>query len=332
MAATWDPANLFQISYEIDNDFTLISCVGEDETRLNRPRCRYSVPEIWYPEIRSQLAKFAAQDPKCISEQELIDLARICLCEETHQYQAELVAQRWLDVVATAAQHHDQLLRKSKEQASIATQLSQLTPNGAEEELREHKIKYTSVLLENYEQRRQIEELETERSTASISLETVKQENQDLRAEVEEASKRKAYTSKYNDMLRKQLEAATKRAQGLDAKVSYIEGLHGSTKAQADRLQEENSSLKAEIARLRQKEGVLSEKHEQALSELSAQRATNIALTNQVQYLKAAERLLRESISACWFHNIYTWVLQIFGFSSPVLSKIQTEEKAQFWV
>ncbi|VUC27384.1 unnamed protein product [Clonostachys rosea] len=328
MAATWDPANLFQISHEIDNDFTLFSCVGEDETRLNRPRCRYPVPEIWYPEIRSQLARFSTQDPRCISEQELIDLAKICLCEETHQYQAEVVAGRWLDVVATAAEHRDRLLKKSKEQASVAAHLSPLAPNGAEEELREHKIKYTSVLLENYEQRRQIEELETELSTTNTSLETMNQENQDLRAEVEEASKRKAYTSKYNDMLRKQLEAATKRAQGLDAKVSYIEGVHGSTKAQVDSLREENSSLKAEIARLKH----ISESHEQTLSELTAQRATNIALTNQVQYLKTSERVLQESISACWFHNIYLWILQLFGYSSPILSKIPKEGKAKFWV
>lgn len=331
MSATWDPANLFQISYEIDNEYALISCIGEVRGSLGSSRCKNPIPERLYPKIRSLISELSKTEPENALETELLHLARLCLCQEYHQHQVTDIAKRWSLVAQMAGEHQQRLIEDVLEKIDTQDTQTHLALRNAQDELRKHQIKHTTSLLENYQQRKDLEQKQLELSAASHSLEDLKQNNASLQMENEELCKKKIYLTKHNDVLSKQLETATKRAQGLDAKLSYSDMLSKSSKAQLDGLREERVSLKEQVERLRSERDVARNNYQQAaterteadqslqlaLAELAQQRELNASLARRVEYLTIAERMLKDNIAACWLHDICAWVMRYLGFSHP---------------
>lgn len=111
MAETcWDPASLLQIadSYSVVE----IQCVGHAKSRHNA-RCRSFMSGADASTILAKVKKLAALPPSKVTQQDLEDLAKLCLCRDYHFSQWYQVAQRWKPTLAMAAKHHDRLSKGS---------------------------------------------------------------------------------------------------------------------------------------------------------------------------------------------------------------------------
>ncbi|KAF7556002.1 hypothetical protein G7Z17_g1736 [Cylindrodendrum hubeiense] len=105
--AYWDPANLLQIAFNVDDAFGEIQCVGLTSRHNNR--CRWTIEEPNQSEIRSLLAQMSKTKPGLIKTDTLHQLAGLCLCPSFHAAQVYDVTTRWNTIVKAAAQHHKNL-------------------------------------------------------------------------------------------------------------------------------------------------------------------------------------------------------------------------------
>ncbi|CAH0056386.1 unnamed protein product [Clonostachys solani] len=119
--AIWDPANLLQISYETHLPNAPIFCVGESKSKLDKPRCRYTIPEPDYSRIRTTLLHLASKDPGDVEREALHTLAFLCLCDGYHKPQAKDVTDRWVSIVGRAAAQQQ---RKGHSRGSSSTSMS----------------------------------------------------------------------------------------------------------------------------------------------------------------------------------------------------------------
>lgn len=104
----WDPANLLQIAFDVDDTFGEIQCVGLARSRNNN-RCRWTIEEPDRSKIRPLLTQMSKTQPGLITTATLRQLAGLCLCPSYHSHQIGEVAARWNSVVKAAAQHHKNL-------------------------------------------------------------------------------------------------------------------------------------------------------------------------------------------------------------------------------
>jgi chromosome segregation ATPase len=111
MAETyWDPANLLQIA---DSYAALdIQCVGHAKSRHNA-RCRGFMSGADASAVLAKVKKLAAIPPGKVTQQELEELAKLCLCRDYHFSQWYQVAQRWKPTLAMAVKHHERLVKGS---------------------------------------------------------------------------------------------------------------------------------------------------------------------------------------------------------------------------
>lgn len=105
----WDPGNLLQIT-ESDSA-SEIQCVGRARTR-HGARCRWTLCGPDATAILSRVNELAASPPKKVTQTDLENLAKLCLCRDYHSSQWFEVAQRWKHAVTKAVKHHERISKE----------------------------------------------------------------------------------------------------------------------------------------------------------------------------------------------------------------------------
>lgn len=105
----WDPANLLQVTFNQDDSYGEIQCVGLARSQRNN-RCRWTIEDPDRAKIRPLLIQMSKMKPSIITRETLRRLAVLCLCPDYHARQVDEVVTRWAGVVDRAAEHHKNVI------------------------------------------------------------------------------------------------------------------------------------------------------------------------------------------------------------------------------
>ncbi|VUC35586.1 unnamed protein product [Clonostachys rosea] len=256
--ALWDPANLLQISYETHVPGAPIFCVGESRSRLDNPRCRYTIPEPDYSRIRTTLVHLASKDPEDVEREALHTLAFLCLCDGYHKPQAKDVTDRWVRIVGQAAAQQQQQ-RKGHSRGSSSASMSdwwdpssELFPRPSNTQQGRGQVAGSSKKLEE-ELAAATAELKECKAKADKEVESLQGELSSLRNLLTEAKERESESSAGTSAvkgerdklvdgmqkLRNELLEANKERQRLETDNSHLKAKNSSTGEELHRVRKD---------------------------------------------------------------------------------------------
>lgn len=177
----WDPANLLQVTMDVDDTYGEIQCVGLAKFKN---RCRWTIEDPDRSKVRPLLMQISQTKPESVELATLRRLACLCLCPSYHRHQAGEVVERWIKVIKRAAQHHKNLTGSLNKLDSkdLASQRTELDKTQRELVISKRRIAELEKRLND------MNELETrfrsETRAVKTAAEEVKEENIRLLAEV----------------------------------------------------------------------------------------------------------------------------------------------------
>lgn len=98
----WDPYRILNITAR---DSNMMHCVGHVD-RHDGARCRWKIPSNNFAEVCSILDKMATIPPNEVTAKTLLQLGRLSLCEDYHQYQKNRILDEWDEKVEAATKDY----------------------------------------------------------------------------------------------------------------------------------------------------------------------------------------------------------------------------------